>query len=92
MLFVISCNDKPNHLHVRLANREAHLEYAGRFADQMIMAGPYLDDAGDMTGSMLIMDFPDEAAALAFTEKDPYNTAGLFESVSVRAWKKVIPA
>lgn len=91
MLFVISCSDKPDHLPVRLANREAHLEYAASFAEQMLMAGPYLDENGDMVGSMLVMDFPDMAAAEAFSAGDPYVKAGLFESVSIRRWKKLIP-
>ena len=92
MLFVISCSDKPNHLAVRMATREAHLEYAAGFAEQILMAGPYLDDKGDMVGSMLIMDFPDMAAAESFSASDPYVRAGLFERVSIRRWKKLIPA
>ena len=42
-----------------------------------------------MTGSLLIMDFPDRAGAEAFAADDPYNKAGLFQSVEIKAWKKV---
>jgi hypothetical protein len=50
------------------------------------------DDGNSMTGSLLIMDFPDRAAVEAFAAGDPYAAAGLFESVVIRRWKKVLPA
>ncbi len=93
MLFVISCVDKPNSPEVRAANRGAHLDYLGSFKDQVVAAGPTTtDDGGAMTGSVLILDFADRAAAEDFAAYDPYNTAGLFESVTIKAWKKVLPA
>ena len=93
MLFVLYCVDKPNHGEVRAANRAAHLEYLGGFKDQVVVAGPTTsDDGGAMTGSVLIMDFVDRAAAEDFAANDPYNKAGLFESVTVKAWKKALPA
>jgi hypothetical protein len=45
-----------------------------------------------MTGSVLMLDLADRAAADAFAEGDPYARAGLFESVVIRPWKKVFPA
>lgn len=93
MLFVISCVDKPNSTEVRAANRGAHLEYLGSFKDHVVMAGPTTtDDGGAMTGSVLIMDFANRDTAEAFAANDPYNKAGLFESVAIKAWKKVLPA
>ena len=92
MLFVISCEDKPNSLEVRLENREAHLRYLEDFSAQLVMAGPYLSKDGQPIGSMLIMEFADDAAAIAFSENDPYALASLFQSVSVRPWKKTLPS
>lgn len=92
MLFVIQCIDKPDHLAVRLSTRDAHLEYVARFADRLLMAGPFLDEEGQMTGSMLILDFDDRAAVEAFCAEDPYALAGLFERVTVTRWKKALPA
>lgn len=91
MLFVIKCIDKPDHLSVRLANREAHLAYVNDFRDQLVTAGPLLSDAEEMNGSMLVMDVADRAAAEAFCANDPYALAGLFESVSIRRWKQTLP-
>ncbi len=97
MHFVFFCTDKPGHAQVRAENRDAHIAYLKSFAAQVVMAGPTLADDGgghgnEMTGSVLIMDFADRAAAEAFAEGDPYTKAGLFESVIIRPWKKVLPA
>ena len=88
-LFVISYIDKPNSLALRMANREAHLAYA--HADdkpaKVKLGGPYLDEKGDMAGSLLIVEAPTHADAIAFTENDPYVRAGLFSSIDVRPYR-----
>ncbi len=92
MLYVITCKDKPDCLEVRLANRNRHLEYLSRLEDRVFAAGPTLAPDGEtMNGSVLIIDFPDRDAAEGFADADPYAKAGLFESVEIRAWKKVFP-
>lgn len=93
MEFVIFCTDKPGHQQVRLDNRPAHVAYLKEHLDHIVMAGPTQTDDGEgMTGSTLIMRFEDRKAAEAFAENDPYNKAGLFESVTIRRWKQVLPA
>lgn len=89
MRFALICTDKPGHLEVRIANREAHLAWLGQSAG-VEMAGPFLDADSNMTGSMLIIEAADLAAARAWADADPYAKAGLFQSVDIRAWKKVI--
>ena len=89
MRFALICRDKPGALQTRLDNRSAHLAYID--ATKVVeMAGPFLDDAGQMVGSLVILDVADRAAAQAWAAGDPYAKAGLFESVTVQAWKKVI--
>jgi len=92
MLFVISCEDKPDSLALRLANRDAHLRYLEDFSAHIVMAGPYLNTDDQPIGSMLIMEFTDKDAVVAFSKKDPYALAGLFQSVSIKPWKKTLPA
>lgn len=93
MHFVFYCTDKAGAGAVRAANREAHLAYLKAHADNVFAAGPLqTDDGAGMTGSVLILDLPDRAAAEAFAEGDPYAKAGLFDSVVIRRWKKVLPA
>ena len=91
-LFIITCIDKPDSLPIRLANREAHLAYARGWGDRMLVGGPLLSDDGEtMRGSMLILDVADRAEADAFLAGDPYGQAGLFQSVSVQRYNKVLP-
>ena len=93
MFFVIRCYDKPGHLEVRKANREAHLALLRDYGDRILAAGPTLPDDGDgMNGSVIILDAADRAAVDAFLDADPYAKAGLFERVEVARWKKVLPA
>ena len=88
MPFALICRDRPGARDIRKANRDAHLAYV---ADHpILLGGPMLDDAGGMIGSLLILDVDDRAAAEAFAASDPYATAGLFESVEIVAWKRVI--
>ena len=88
MLFAIICQDKPDHLQTRLDTRAAHLDYIAQTGNVM-MAGPFLED-GAMCGSLVIITADDLAAAQGWAKNDPYAKAGLFESVSVTEWKKVV--
>ena len=89
MPYVLFCKDAPGKLPVRLANRDAHLAYA-RESGIVVLGGPLMDDAGQMCGSLLVLDVDSRAEAEAFADKDPYAAAGLFESVEIRPWKRVI--
>jgi len=89
MRFALICTDKAEHLEVRKANREAHLAYIAS-TGIVEMAGPFLDENGDMNGSLVVLEVPDRAAAEAWAEADPYAVAGLFAKVRIEAWKKVI--
>ena len=86
MLYVISCTDKAGSGDIRAANRTAHLAYLESFGDKVFAAGPTssTEDASAMTGSLLIVEFDDSAAAERFTTDDPYAKAGLFESVTIK--------
>lgn len=92
MLYAIHCLDKPDSAQVRAEARPAHLEYAKRHADKIVLAGPMLSEDGkDMIGSLLVMAFPDKGAAERFALEDPYRKAGLFRSVEIRPFRKIFP-
>ena len=91
MRYVITCKDKPDHLPVRLENRTAHVAYLEAYLDDMLCAGPTLDSIGSPSGSVLILNFNSLADAEAWATQDPYAKVGLFESVTITAWKKVFP-
>ena len=89
---MITCVDKPGHGAVRKENRTAHLAYLRDAGDTLFAAGPTLtDDASSVTGSVIMVDLPDKQAAETFAADDPYAKAGVFESVTIKAWKKVFP-
>jgi uncharacterized protein YciI len=92
MNFALYCVDKANHAQVRAENRPAHLDYLRANLDHLVLAGPLLgDDGTTVLGSLLVIEAADRAAAEAFAAGDPYAKAGLFERVSIRAFKKVLP-
>lgn len=92
MLYAILCQDRPGASEIRSANRAAHLAYLESFGDKVFCAGPTLtEDGAGMTGSLLVVEFEDRAAAERFCADDPYAKAGLFEQVTIRPWRRVLP-
>lgn len=89
MLVALTARDKPGALPVRMENRPLHVEYL-KASEAVRMAGPLLNDAGEMCGSLIILEVADMAEAGAWAAGDPYAKAGLFESVSLDPWNKVI--
>jgi uncharacterized protein YciI len=92
-LFSVTNLDKADALQIRLDNRAAHVDYLKALGEAVLLAGPLLSDDGEtMIGSQLIVDFPSLDAARAWAAADPYAQAGLFQSSTVRPFKKVLPA
>ncbi|WP_308917811.1 YciI family protein [Jannaschia sp. LMIT008] len=89
MMTVLICHDKPGHLQVRMDNREAHLDHLN--ADPLVrQAGPLVNAAGEMAGSLIVFDTPDRAHVEAWAAADPYAKAGLFDSVRIESWNRVV--
>lgn len=89
MRVALICTDKANALQTRLDNRAAHLAHI-EASGVVEMAGPFLNAAGQMTGSLVVLNVEELAEAQALGEADPYARAGLFESVTISEWKKVV--
>jgi uncharacterized protein YciI len=89
MRVALICTDKPGALQTRIDNRPAHLAYI-QATGIVEMAGPFLDAAGNMTGSLIILTVETLADAQDWAANDPYAKAGLFANVTVSEWKKVI--
>lgn len=88
MRFAVICRDKPGHLEVRMQNRPAHLAYV-ETTGIVEIAGPFLEE-GQMCGSLIILEAASLKDAQDWVAHDPYGKAGLFDSVTVTEWKKVI--
>lgn len=100
MLYAIVGQDVADSLNQRLAARPAHLErlQALQQAGRLLLAGPFpaLDsnDPGPagFSGSLIVAEFDDLATAQAWADADPYVDAGVYASVNVKPFKKVLPA
>lgn len=90
MLFAVSALDKPNNLEVRMAARPDHLKFWQDNDAALVMAGPYLDAAGQPMGSMIVVRAESLEEATALIDADPYAKAGVFESVTIRPWNWVL--
>lgn len=99
MLYAIISEDVPNSLPLRLPVRPDHLKRVQALADadRLIIAGPHpatdSEDPGDagFTGSLIIAEFDSLSEAKAWAEGDPYQSAGVYASVTVKPFKKVLP-
>lgn len=89
MPYAVITRDKPDALQIRLDTRAAHLDYIEETGG-VLMAGPFLNAEGKMTGSLIILDVESLSAAQKWADNDPYAKAELFKHVRVEHWNKVI--
>lgn len=100
MLYAFVGQDAPGSLDQRLAARPAHLERLHSLQDEgrLLLAGPFpaIDGndpgAAGFTGSLIVAEFDSLADAQSWADADPYVAAGVYASVSVKPFKKVLPA
>jgi len=100
MFYAITGRDVADSLALRLANRPAHLARLNQLQEEgrLLLAGPFpaIDspDPGPagFSGSLIVAEFTDLAAAQAWADADPYLVAGVYENVDVRPFKRVLPA
>lgn len=99
MWYAIVGTDVPNSLEKRGAARPAHLARLQQLQGEgrMLLAGPFpaidAEDPGSagFTGSLIVAEFASLAEAQAWADADPYVAAGVYASVSVKPFRKVLP-
>lgn len=99
MYYAIIGHDVADSLARRQQARPAHLERleALKQEGRLLLAGPCpAIDAADpgpagFSGSLIVAEFDDLAAAKAWAAADPYVSAGVYASVEVKPFKKVLP-
>ena len=99
MLYAIIASDVENSLSDRLKARPAHLERLNELQDEgrLILAGPHpsvdSEDPGEagFSGSLIVAEFDSLDDARAWAADDPYQHAGVYETVMVKPFKKVFP-
>ena len=99
MWYMISSQDVENSLEKRLAARPAHLQRLQLLADEgrLMLAGPHpavdSENPGDagFSGSLVVAEFESLEAAQTWANADPYVAAGVYHSVIVKPFKRVLP-
>ena len=99
MLYAIFSEDVPESLPLRLQARPAHLERLQglRAEGRLVLAGPHpaldTEDPGPagFTGSLVVAECPSLEAARAWADADPYVSAGVYERVTVKPFRSVLP-
>lgn len=89
-LFALLGWDGPRGQDLRKLHRAAHLARLESLTAEgrVVAAGPLTDGAG----SLLVIDFADQAAAEAWMAGDPYVRAGVFARTEVHPFTLVFPA
>ena len=92
MLFAFHLVDRPDAGELRARVRPEHKVYLAAVAERIAFAGPLLaDDSQTMLGSLLVIDFVDRAAALAWLQQEPFTRAGLYGASRIDAFRNLWP-
>lgn len=87
MLFALVAYDKPGSVERRMAIRPEHLKHLESLGQRLKLAGPFLDEKGNMVGSIVLMEAESLEAAEADFRRDPFVAQGLFDSITIKPWK-----
>ena len=99
MLYAITGYDVPNSLELRKAARPAHVARLQELQDQgrLILAGPFptvdasVAGTDGFTGSLIVAEFTNWDDAQAWANADPFVSAGVYQNVIVKPFRKTLP-
>lgn len=99
MYYAILSEDVADSLALRQSARAGHIERlnALKAEGRLLIAGPHPaidteepNEAG-FTGSLVIAEFDSLEAAESWADADPYVAAGVYQKVTVKPFKPVLP-
>ena len=99
MLYAIISQDVEDSLDKRNGARPDHIARLNELKNQgrLILAGPHpaidVSDPGEagFSGSLVVAEFEDLNEARNWADADPYVSAGVYSSVIVKPFNKVLP-
>lgn len=99
MLYCIIGSDGADTLQKRIEARPAHLERLRQLQSEgrLVLAGPFpavdAEDPGEagFTGSLIVAEFESLEAAESWAAADPYVGAGVYQHITVKPFRKVLP-
>ena len=99
MWYAITGIDVEHSLDKRKATRPAHVARLHKLLEEgrLLLAGPFpaidAEDPGPagFSGSLIVAEFDDLAAARQWADADPYREAGVYREVTVRPFRQTLP-
>ena len=99
MYYAIISEDVPDSLRLRQPARAEHLARLQSLKEdgRLLVAGPHpaidTPDPGEagFSGSLVIAEFESLEQARNWADEDPYVAAGVYQSVTVKPYKVVLP-
>ena len=99
MLYAIISQDVENSLNKRKGARPDHIARLNQLKDQgrLILAGPHpvidVSEPGEagFSGSLIVAEFEVLQVARNWADADPYVSSGVYSSVIVKPFNKVLP-
>lgn len=92
--WLMICRHKPDVAALREATRPAHRAYvaAGEAARVLLGSALTQDDHATGLGNFGVLEADSREAAMRFAQGDPYNAAGLVETIEILALPAGFPA
>ena len=91
-MYAIVCFDRPDSAALRDEHRAAHQDFLKANSSRVVFGGPLKNTAeGPSTGALIVVNCATRKEAEAFIAADPFYRGGVYESVTVRAFKQVFP-
>jgi uncharacterized protein YciI len=100
MWYAIMAEDVADSLAQRIAARPEHLSRLKALQDsgRLLLAGPFpaidSNDPGPagFSGSLIVAEFANLAEAETWAQNDPFVSAGVYQQVTVKPFRKTLPS
>ena len=86
--FVVYCLDHPGMVQRRLDHYDAHKAYLQTSPVRALISGPLTELDGTMIGSFFLYEGDDIEAVRRFVVGDPFNQAGIWNTIDIRPFIK----
>jgi len=90
LYFALVAYDRPNAVADRQRIRPDHFKFLDELGDDLIFAGPFLNDRDEGVGSIVVIEAQNLEEARSTFARDPYAVGGLFDSITIKPWKLVV--
>lgn len=83
MQFIIKAYDGEGMLQKRMEVRSRHFENIDKIREHVICAGAIRDEAGNMTGSLLVMEYDSREEVDQYIANEPYALEHVWDRIEI---------